>query len=170
MSCPDFAAQHVEDHGALFEGHRLEFGREGAHAADARERHGVVGESSGGDILQGVVEGAVAAFVFEIHQLAVAGHAVGDPGIVESARTDFRTPPLMGNGVGKQAYAGFVGDARTHDAGEFGSPCGGEGVIGHFDDGEVRSFRRAEAVGEEVVFLGSGLATWLPEAWWLTVR
>ncbi len=130
----DFAAQHVEDHGALFEGHRLELGRERAHAADAGERDGVVGERSGGDVLQGVVQGAVAAFVFEIHQLAVAGHAVGDPGVVEGARADFGTPPLMGDGVGQQADAGFVGDARTHDAGEFGSPCGGEGVVGHFDD------------------------------------
>ena len=29
----DFPAQHVEDHGALFEGHGLELGREGAQAA-----------------------------------------------------------------------------------------------------------------------------------------
>ncbi len=153
----DFAAQHVEDHGALFEGHGLELGREGIEAADAGERDGVVGERAGGDVLQRAAQGAVAAFFFDVHQLAVAGHAVGDPGVVEGAGADLGTPPLMGDGVGEEADAGLVADARAHDGGEFGSPDGGQGVVGEFDDVEVRGFRGAEAVGKEVVLFGGGL-------------
>ena len=61
----DFAAEHVEDHGALFKGHGLELGREGLMRPDAGEGDGVVGERAGGDVLQGVAQGALAAFFFE---------------------------------------------------------------------------------------------------------
>ena len=166
----DFAAQHVEDHGALFEGHGLELGREGIMRRDAGERDGVVGQRAGGDVLQGGVQSALAAFFFEVHQLAVARHAVGDPGVVEGARADFGAPPLVGDGVGQQANAGFVADAGTHDAGQFRRPDGREGVVGHFDDVEMRGFGCAEAVGEEVVFFGGGLGELVAEAWWVTVR
>ena len=132
-------------------------GEKGSRRPDAGEGDGVVGEGAGGDVLQGGVQGAVAAFVFEVHQLAVAGHAVGDPGVVEGSGADLGAPPLVGDGVGQQADAGFVADAGAHDGGELRRPGGGQGVVGHFDDVEVRGFRRAEAVGEEVVFLGGGL-------------
>ena len=69
----DLPAQHVEDHGALFEGHGLELGREGREAAGAGERDGVVGQSAGGNVLHRGVQGAAAVLVFEVHQLAVAG-------------------------------------------------------------------------------------------------
>jgi hypothetical protein len=44
-------AQHVEDHGAFFQRRRLEFGREGAQAADARQGNRVVGQRPRGDVL-----------------------------------------------------------------------------------------------------------------------
>ncbi len=101
---------------------------------------------------------AVAAVFFEIHQLAVAGHAVGDPRIVEGFRADLGAPPLVGDGVGKEADAGLVGDAGAHDTGQLGSPGSGKSVVGHFNDVEVRGFGGSEAVGEEVVFLRSGFS------------
>ena len=153
----DLPAQHVEDHGALFEGHGLELGREGIEAADAGEGNGVIGERAGGDVLEGGLQGALAVLVFDIHQLAVARHAVGDPGVVEGFGADLGSPPLVGDGVGEEADAGLVSDARAHDGGEFGRPDGGEGVVGQFDDVEVAGIREAEAVGEEVVFAGGGL-------------
>ena len=71
-----------------------------------------------------------------------------------------RAPPLVGDGVGEQANAGFVADARAEDAGELGRPDGGQGVVGHFDDVEAAGLGHAEAVGEEVVlaWLRSGRA------------
>ena len=98
-------AEHVEDHRALFERHGLELRREGVEAAEGGERLGVVGQRAGGDVGDGGLEGGLAGGVFEVHQLGVAGHAVGDPGIVERGRRDFGAPPLVRDGVGEEALA-----------------------------------------------------------------
>ena len=153
----DLSAQHVEDHGSLFEGHRLELGRKGILPAGTRKGDGVVGERAGGNVFEGCPQGVFAAFVLHVHQFAVAGHAVGDPGIVQGAGADLGAPPLVGDGIGQQAHAGLVADARAHHAGQFRRPDRGQRVVGQFDHVEVRGFRRAEAVGEEVEFLGGGL-------------
>ncbi len=123
-------AEHVEDHGSLFEGHGLELRREGIEAADGGEGLGVVGEGAGGDVGDGGLEGAFAGGVFEVHQLGVAGHAVGDPGIVHSSGRDLAAPPLVGEGVGEQALLVAGGDAIAGDGGDLGRPGGGDGVVG----------------------------------------
>ncbi len=94
-------AEHVEDHGALFEGHGLELRGEGVEAAEGGEGLGVVGEGAGGDVGDGGLEGGLAGGVFEVHQLGVAGHAVGDPGVVQGGGRDLGAPPLVGEGVGE---------------------------------------------------------------------
>ena len=77
-------------------------GREGIEAAERGEGLGVVGERAGGDVGDGGLEGGFAGCVFEVHQLAVAGHAVGDPGVVEGGGRDLGAPPLVRDGVGEQ--------------------------------------------------------------------
>ena len=46
-------AEHMEDHGALLEGHGLELGREWVEAAQRVERLGVIGQRAGGDVVDG---------------------------------------------------------------------------------------------------------------------
>ena len=160
----DLPAQHVEDHGAFLEGHGLEFGREGIEASGTGKRDGVVGERAGGNVLERGLQGAFAVLFFHKHQLAVAGHAVGDPGIAQGFGADFRSPPLVGDGVGEEADAGLVADARAHDGGELGPPGGGEGIVGQFDNVQVARFQFAEVVGEEGEFLAAVWASWGPAA------
>ncbi len=92
------------------------------------------------------MHGALAALVFDVHQLAIAGHAVGDPCVVEGVGADFGTPPLVGDGVGEQADAALVADARAEDGGDFGGPDGGQGVVGEFDDVECGCLGAAEVL------------------------
>ncbi len=92
-------AEHVEDHSSFFEGHGLELRGEWIEPTDGGERFGVVGERAGGDVCDRRLEGGLARGVFEVHQLGVAGHAVGDPGIVEGRRGDLAAPPLVGECV-----------------------------------------------------------------------
>src|SRR5580658_6904887 len=99
------------------------------------------------------MHGASSAFVLDIHELAVAGHAVKDPCVVERARAYLRTPPLVGDGVGEEAYAALVAYARAENSGEFGRPDGGESVVRELDDVEMAGLRRAEAVRKEVILL-----------------
>ena len=115
-------AEHVEDHGAFFQRHGLELRGEGIEAAERGERLGVVGQGAGGDVVDGRLEGSFAGGVFEVHQLAVAGHAVGDPGVVEGCGRDFGAPPLVGEGVGEQALGVVIDDAVAGDAGHLRAP------------------------------------------------
>ena len=98
-------AEHVEDHGAFFEGHGLELRGEGIEAAEGGEGLGVVGERAGGDVADGGLEGGLAGGVFEVHQLAVAGHAVGDPGVVEGGGGDLGSPTTGGRGCWRAGAA-----------------------------------------------------------------
>ena len=68
-----------------------------------------------------------------------------------------RTPPLVRDGVGEQADAAFVADARAVNGGHLRRPDGRQSVVGKLDDVEAAGFRLAEGVGEEVEFLGGGL-------------
>ena len=145
-------AEHVEDHGALFEGLGLELRGEGVEAAEGGEGVGVVGEGAGGDVGDGVLEGGLAAGVFEVQQLGVAGHAVGDPGVVEGGGRDLVAPPLVGDGVGEEAGVAAVGA----DGDDFRGPGGGDGVGGELDDVELAGFGGAEEAGEEFELLGDG--------------
>ena len=47
---------------------------------------------------------------------------------------DFGAPPLVGDGVGQQADAALVADARAEDGGQLGRPDGGQRVVGKLDD------------------------------------
>ncbi len=148
-------AEHVEDHRALLERHGLELRGEGIEAADGGEGFGVVGEGAGGDVGDGGLEGVLAGGVFEVHQLGVAGHAVGDPGVVHGGGRDLAAPPLMGEGVGEQALLVAGGDAVAGDGGDLGRPGGGDGVVGELDEVHVGGFGLAEGAGHvEVLALG----------------
>ena len=125
-------AQHVEDHGPLFEGHRLELGRKRAQPAHARQGNRVIGQGSGRDILERGPHGVLAALLLHVHQLAVAGHAVCNPGIVQGARTHLGTPPLVGHGVGQQSHAALVADPGTENSCQLRRPNCGQGIIGQF--------------------------------------
>ncbi len=153
----DLPAQHVEDHGALFERHGLELRRKRTQPAGARKRNGVVGQRARGHVLQSGAHGVLAVLLFHVHQLAVAGHAVGDPCVVERLGADFRTPPLVRNGIGQQPDAGLVADARAHHAGQFRTPHRRQRIVGNFHHVQVRRFEAAEVVGKEVELLGRGL-------------
>ena len=63
----------------------------------------------------------------------------------------------MGDGVGEQADARFVADAGAHDGRNLGRVDGGQGVVRQLDNVDARRGRKAEGVGEEVVFAGGGL-------------
>jgi len=145
-------AEHMENHRALFKSHGLELRGEGVETADGGERFCVIGEGTGGDVGDGVLEGGFAGGVFEVHQLGVAGHAVGDPGIVHGGWRDLAAPPLMGEGVGEQALLVAGGDAATGDGCDLGGPGGGDGVVGEFDEVHVGGFGLAEGAGHEEVF------------------
>ncbi len=99
----------------------------------------------------------VAALILHVHQLAVAGHAVGDPGIVEGARTDLGAPPLASDGVGQQARAGLVADPGARNRRQLRRPDGGQSAIRQFDYIQVAGFGCAEAAGKEVVLFGRRL-------------
>ena len=97
----------------LLRGSWTEIPARGVEAGGTGKRDSVVGEGSG-------PEGRPAARLSvrfcrsplrQNIRFAVAGHAVGDPCIVQSLRAGFRSPPLMGEGVGEEADAGFVADA-----------------------------------------------------------
>ena len=149
-------AEHVEDHGALFQGHGLELRGVGVEAAEGGERLGVVGQRAGGDIADGGLEGGLAGGIFEVHQLAVAGHAVGDPGVVERCGRDLGAPPLVGEGVGEQALRGWwLDDAIAGDAGHLRRPGGGDGVVGQLDDVDAAGLGLAEDAGH-VLELAAG--------------
>ncbi len=165
-----FAAKHVEDHGALFEGHGLELRREGIEAVVAGKRNSVIGQGAGGDIFKSGAEGAFAALVFDIHQLAVARHAVGDPGVVEGVGADFASPPLVGDGIGQQPDAGFVADARALNGGQLGGVGGGQGVVGQLDHVQSLSSGSPKLSVKKSYSLVAVWANWLPDAWWLMVR
>ncbi len=153
----------MENHGAFFKGHGLELGREGIETAGAGERDGVVGQGASGDVVKRGAEGIFPALVFEIHELAVAGHAVGDPGVAEGLRADFGAPPLVGDGVGEEADAGLVTHAGAQDGGELGGPDGGQGVVGDFNDVEVWCLGFAKVFAEKVELFGSGLGELVAE-------
>jgi hypothetical protein len=154
----DFPAEHVEGHGAFFKRGGLELWREGVQAAVAGEGDGVIGQRTGCYILQGGVHGVFTVLVFDIHQLAVAGHTVGDPCVIEGARADLRTPPLVGDCVGQEADAALIGNAGAEDGSQLRGPDGGECIVRQLNDIEVRGFSDAEIVGKEVVLFGGGLS------------
>jgi len=150
--------EHVEDHRTLLEGHGLELGGEGVEAAYSGERLGVVGEGSGLDVGDGRLEGRFSGGVFDEHQLGVAGHAVGDPGVVEGGGGDLAAPPLVGEGVGEEAGVGLSGDARAGEGGDLGGPCGGDGVGGKLDEVDLSALGLAEGGGHELELLGGVLS------------
>ena len=115
---------------------------------------GVVGEGSGGDVTDGGLEGAAAGGVFEVEELGVAAHAVGDPGVVEGGGGDFGAEPLVGEGVGEQAGGGVVDDAVAGNGGDAGGPGGGDGVLRELDDVHLGGFGLAEGAGHEVELFG----------------
>ena len=145
-------AEHVEDHRSLLERHGLELRGEGIEPADGGQRLGVVGESAGGDVGDGGLEGVLAGGVFEVHQLGVARHAVGDPGVVHGRGRDLAAPPLVGEGVGEQTLLVAGGDAVAGDGGDLGRPGGGDSVVGQLDEVHARGFGLAEGAGHVEIF------------------
>ena len=139
----------------------LELGGVGVEAAEGGEGFGVVGDRTGGDIVDGGLEGVLAVGVLDVHELGVAAHAVGDPGVVEGGGGDLRTPPLVSDGVGHEAL-GVAGvcDARAGDGDDLGGPEGGDGIFGKLDEVEAAGFRLAESGSHEledlVGFVGGG--------------
>ena len=167
----DLPAQHVEDHGALFEGHGLELGREGAEPAGAGERNGVVGQGSGGHVLQAGVHGALAVLFLHVHQLAVAGHAVGDPGIVERARADSRSPTTGGR------WCWPAGGCRTcrRRASPSCRPVPDAQTAGSVSSGISTTLRCGDSSAPKLSVKKSNslVAVWassLAACWWATVR
>ena len=83
------------------------------------------------------------------------------PFVIQASSRDLgltsKAPPLVGDGIGEQADAGFVADAGAHDGGNLRRVDGGQGVIGQLDDVDAWRGRQAERVGEVVVFAGGGL-------------
>ena len=130
----------------------------------ARKRNRVVCQSAGGNVLEGCAHGALAAFFFQVHQLAVARHAVGDPGVAERARAHFRTPPLVRDGVGQQADAALVAHARALNGGDLRGPHGGERIVWDLDHVETRGFVAAKASVKKSYCLVAVWASWLAEA------
>ncbi len=146
----------MEDHGSLFEGHGLELGGVGVEAAEGGEGLGVVGEGTGGDVGDSGLEGGFTGGVFEGHQLGVAAHAVGDPGVVEGGGGDLGAPPLVGEGVGEEARGvARVGDAGAGNGSDFRGPEGGDAaVVGELDDRDMGRLWLAEGGGHEFELFG----------------
>ncbi len=151
-------AEHVEDHGALFEGHGLELGGEGVEAAKGGEGLGVVREGAGGDVADGSLEGGFAGGVFEVHELGVAAHAVGDPGVVQGGGGDLGAEPLVGEGVGEQARELSVDDADAGDGGNAGRPGGGDRSRSGSSTMSSAGLGLAEGGGHELKLLGGVVA------------
>ena len=101
--------------------------------------------------------GVSSAILFQIHQFAVSSHAVSDPGIVVGAWTYFRTPPLVGNGIGQQADARFVGDPRTQDCSQLRRPDRRQSVVRQLHHVHVAGLRLTKAFSKEVVLFGHRL-------------
>ena len=148
-----FPAEHVEHHGALFQGHGLELGGKRIQAPGARKRYGVVGQRTGCDVFHRREHRVFAAFIGQVHQLAIAGHSIGDPGIVERAWTDFAAPPLVRDGIGQQPHTALVAYARTRNRNQFRSPDSRQGVVRHLHHIQVARLQLSEVVGEEVELL-----------------
>jgi hypothetical protein len=112
----------------------------------------------------------LAALVFHIHQLAVPRHAVGDPGVIEGLRADFRSPPLMGNGVGQQSYAALVAHARAENGGQIRRPYGRQRIVRQLDHIERLDSGNPKFSVKKSYSLAAVCASWLPLAWWATVK
>jgi len=78
--------------GALFKGHGLELRRERSQPAHARQRGRVVRQRPAETSSRSCIHCASAAIVLQKHQLAVARHAICNPGVAQRARTQPRIP------------------------------------------------------------------------------
>ena len=74
--------QHVEDHRALFQRHRLELRRERIQPPQRRQRLRVIRQRTRRNIRNRCLERVFSRRILQVHQLAVPRHAIGDPGIV----------------------------------------------------------------------------------------
>jgi hypothetical protein len=75
-----------------------------------------------------------------------------------------QSPPLVGDGIGEQADAGFVAGARAHDGGQLGRVDGGQGVVGQLDDVERGVGGRPKVSVKKSNSLVAVCASWLAEA------